>query len=84
MIQIAILAVALIIAMPAAAWTGETEDGDEVEITKYDHQGRGEGDAEWTDEEGEQHTGYLDMEPGGSGTLTDDETDEDIEVDMED
>lgn len=66
-----------------AAWDGETEDGESITVESYDHQGTGEGPVEWTDEDGDEHSGYLDMYPGGTGTITDDDTGEEIEVDME-
>lgn len=70
--------------LPLCAWDGTTQDGHDIEVESYDHQGRGEGEVEYYDhEEGEYKSGYLDMSPGGSGTITDDETVEEIDVDME-
>ena len=67
------------------AWEGYDYDtGDYIEIESYDHQGQGEGEVEYYDyESGEYRTGYLDMYPGGSGELTDDETGETHEVEMD-
>lgn len=69
----------------AFAWNGyKTETGGQIEIESYDHQGTGEGPVEYYDEDsGEYKTGYLDMHPGGSGELTDDDTGETFEVEME-
>ena len=67
------------------AWDGYNVDtGGSIEIEEYDHQGRGEGDVEYYDyESGEYRSGYLDMFPGGSGELTDYETGETYNVEME-
>ena len=69
----------------AQAWDGYNNDtGSSIEIESYDHQGRGEGEVEYYDyDSGEHRSGYLDMYPGGSGELTDDETGETYQVDME-
>lgn len=70
---------------PGLAWDGyKVENGEAIEVETYDHQGQGEGPVEYYDyETGEYRTGYLDMYPGGSGTITDDETGEEIEVEMD-
>lgn len=67
------------------AWEGYNEDtGSYIEVESYDHQGQGEGEVEYYDyETGEYRSGYLDMYPGGSGELTDDETGEIYQVDMD-
>ncbi len=50
----------------------------------YDHQGQGEGEVEYYDYgTGEYRSGYLDMYPSGSGELTDNETGETYQVDMD-
>jgi hypothetical protein len=68
----------------AAAGPGTTSDGREIEVDTYDHQGNGEGPVEYYDvESGECRTGHLDMHPGGTGTLTDDEAGETNEVAMQ-
>ena len=69
----------------ATAWEGYNYDtGSYIEIESYDHQGQGEGEVEYYDyDTGEYRSGYLDMYPGGSGELTDYETGETYEVDME-
>ena len=63
------------------AWEGEAEDGSQIEIESYDHQGQGEGDVEYY-KDGEYHTGYLDMYVGGTGTITDDDGNT-FDVDMD-
>ena len=67
------------------AWDGyKTDTGGQIEIESYDHEGRGEGPVDYYDyESGEYRSGYLDMHPGGSGELTDDESGETYEVEME-
>ena len=69
----------------AHAWGGYSYDtGDYIDVESYDHQGRGEGEVEYYDyNSGEYRSGYLDMYPGGSGELTDYETGQTYEVDME-
>lgn len=65
------------------AWEGYNSDKDEsFDVITYDHKGKGEGPVEYKDENGNLHTGYLDMFPGGSGELTDDDTGETYEVEM--
>lgn len=66
-------------------WDGYSyEKGNYIEVESYDHNGEGEGDVEYYDyEDGEYKTGYLDMERDGSGTITDDETGESFDVDMD-
>ena len=79
------ITILLILAMFAtsqvSAWDGEAEDGSQIEVESYDHQGIGEGDVEYY-KDGEYHTGYLDMYPGGSGTITDENGDT-FEVEMD-
>lgn len=67
------------------AWDGYSYDkGNYIEIESYDHNGRGEGEVEYYDyESGEYREGYLDMYPGGTGTITDYETGEEFDVDMD-
>jgi len=83
---ILISALALLALVPGklSAWDGYREDtGGSIEIESYDHRGKGEGAVEYYDyDSGEYRSGYLDMYPGGSGQLTDDETGEVINVDM--
>jgi hypothetical protein len=68
-----------------SAWDGYNNDtGSFIEVESYDHQGEGEGEVEYFDyDSGEYRTGSLDMFPGGSGELTDYETGETYEVDMD-
>ena len=69
---------------PVVAWDGTTSEGHGIEVESYDHQGQGGGDVEYYDNEtGEYKSGYMDIEPGGDGTIIDDETGEEIEVDMD-
>jgi hypothetical protein len=63
------------------AWEGIADDGSQIEIESYDHQGQGEGDVEYY-KDGEYHSGYLDMYVGGSGTITDEDGNT-FEVDMD-
>ncbi|MDA7817236.1 hypothetical protein N9A28_03500 [Sulfurimonas sp.] len=67
------------------SWDGYSyEEGKYIDVETYDHQGQGEGDIEYYDHsDGEYKTGYLDMYSGGTGTITDDETGESFEVDMD-
>ncbi|MGH7964389.1 MAG: hypothetical protein ACRERD_21655, partial [Candidatus Binatia bacterium] len=69
----------------AVSWDGyNTETGSGIEVETYDHDYRGEGEVEYYDyDSGEYKSGYLDMYPGGTGELTEDETDETFEVGME-
>ena len=63
----------------------DSTSGNYIDIDSYDHQGRGEGPVEYYDyETNEYKTGYLDLYSGGSGTLTDDETGESHEIQLED
>jgi hypothetical protein len=69
----------------AYAWEGYSPDkGDSISIESYDHKGRGEGPVEYYDySSGEYKSGYLDMYSGGTGTITDDDTGESFDVEME-
>lgn len=69
----------------ALSWDGYSyEKGAYIDIETYDHKGVGEGPVEYYDySDGEYKSGYLDMYPGGSGTITNDETGESFEVEME-
>lgn len=69
----------------ALSWDGYNYEKDAyIDIETYDHKGVGEGPVEYYDySDGEYKSGYLDMYPGGSGTITDDETGESFEVEME-
>ena len=69
----------------AYSWEGYSYDkGNYVDVESYDHQGQGEGPVEYYDySSGEYKSGYLDMYPGGTGTITDDDTGESFEVEME-
>lgn len=71
--------------MPCLSWDGyNTDTGSSIDVERYDHQGRGEGPVEYYDSDsGEYRSGYLDMHSGGSGTLTDDDTGETYNVDMD-
>lgn len=73
------------VSLPALSWDGyKVDSGEQIEVETYDHGGNGEGPVEYYDyETNEYRTGYLDMYPGGSGTITDDETGEEIEVEMD-
>lgn len=67
------------------AWSGYSYDkGNYIDVETYDHKDQGAGPVEYYDyEDGEYKTGYLDMYSGGTGTITDDETGESFDVDME-
>jgi hypothetical protein len=67
------------------AWDGYNYDtGSYIEVESYDHRGQGEGEVEYYDySSGEYKSGYLDMYPGGSGDLTDYESGEVYQVDMD-
>ncbi len=79
-----LLFITLLSSSSVFAWDGYKDNGEQIEIETYDHEGKGEGPVEYYDSEtGEYRTGYLDVYPGGSATLTDDETGEDIEVQMD-
>lgn len=81
----ALLAAASIACLsPTLAWDGTTSEGTAITVESYDHDGRGEGPVEYYDyDAGEYRSGYLDMYPGGSGEITDDETGETFQVDMD-
>lgn len=68
----------------AFAWDGyDYTTGSHIEVDRYDHGGTGEGEVEYYDyESGEYKQGYLDMQPGGSGSLYDYETGEYHDVEM--
>ena len=76
-----LLMATIFIGTQAQAWDGEAEDGSQIEIESYDHQGQGEGDVEYY-KDGEYHTGYLDMYVGGTGTITDEDGNT-FDVDMD-
>ena len=67
------------------SWEGYSYDkGNYIDIDSYDHQGQGEGPVEYYDySDGEYKSGYLDMHPGGSGTITNDDSGESFEVEMD-
>lgn len=67
------------------SWEGYSYDkGNYIDIETYDHQGHGEGPVEYYDySSGEYKSGYLDMYPGGTGTITDDDSGESFDVEME-
>ena len=69
----------------AFGWEGYSYEKDtEITIESYDHRNRGEGPVEYFDhKEGEYKIGYLDMRRGGQGTITDDESGESFDVEME-
>ena len=63
----------------------DSTTGNYIDIDSYDHKGKGEGPVEYYDRKtNEYKTGYLDLYSGGSGTLTDDETGESHEIQLED
>ena len=70
------------------AWDGtgynyDTGDYNSIEVEAYDHQYRGEGPVSFFDySDGEYKTGWLDMYPGGTGTIYTDDG-EMIDVDMD-
>lgn len=70
-----LLIVSLLFTTQINAWEGYNyETGSYIEVDSYDHQGIGEGEVEYYDyEDGEYHTGYLDMYPGGTGEITDED-----------
>ena len=70
-----ILMLATLSVMQINAWEGYNyESGSYIDVDSYDHQGQGEGDVEYYDyNDGEYHTGYLDMYPGGTGEITDED-----------
>lgn len=76
---------ALLLSTTVSAWDGFNYDtGSPIEVDSYDHQGRGEGEVEYFDyNSGEYRSGYLDMYRGGSGELTDYETGETYQIEME-
>lgn len=78
------LVIALVLPWTVYAWDGTKDDGGSISVESYDHGGRGEGDVEYYDyDAGKYRSGYLDMYPGGSGTITDDESGESFDVDMD-
>ncbi len=70
-----LLVTALFSIVQLNAWDGYSyEKGSYIDVDSYDHQGQGEGDVEYYDySDGQYHTGYLDMEPGGTGQITDED-----------
>ncbi|MFC1626424.1 hypothetical protein ACFL19_01835 [Pseudomonadota bacterium] len=84
MIRSLFVVLSLFLSAPAFAWDGVTDSGSSITVERYDHQGRGEGEVEFYDNEsGEYRSGHLDMHPGGSGTITDYDTGESYDVDMD-
>ena len=72
----------LVVTSQTQAWDGTRADtGASIEVETYDHDGQGEGDVEYY-ENGEYKSGYLDMYPGGDGTITTDDS-ETFDVDMD-
>ena len=69
----------------AYGWDGfDYTTGNHISIESYDHGGNGEGEVEYFDySTGTYKSGYLDMYPGGSGTLMDYETGEYRDVQMD-
>lgn len=69
----------------AFAWEGYSyEKGNYIDVESYDHQGQGEGEVEYYDyDKGKYQTSYLDMYSGTIGTITNDETGESFDVEME-
>jgi hypothetical protein len=80
----AIMMLAIFASVQINAWEGFSyEKGSYIEIDSYDHQGIGEGDVEYFDySDGQYHTGYLDMYPGGTGEITDEDGNK-FEVEMD-
>ena len=79
--SIILLIISMLAISQVYAWDGVTDDGSQIEVESYDHQGQGEGDVEYY-KDGEYHTGYLDMYVGGTGTITDDDGNT-FDVDMD-
>ncbi|MCG7863863.1 MAG: hypothetical protein JAZ18_15875 [Candidatus Thiodiazotropha endolucinida] len=77
--------IGLVFVSSSAAWDGtKTATGEQIEVNSYNHQFTGEGEVEYYDyETGTFKSGYLDMYPGGYGELTDYDTGETYEVDMD-
>ncbi|KGQ26347.1 hypothetical protein JP33_04865 [Gallibacterium anatis CCM5995] len=77
--------IVIIFASPAFCWTGYNYDtGSYFEVERYDHQGLGEGPVEYYDyNSGEYKSGYLDLFPGASGILYDEDTGEEFDIQME-
>ena len=74
-----ITAAVLIMTSTSYAWTGSGFDNKTgevvfVEVESYDHKGLGEGPVEFYDYNADEFkSGYLDMYPGGSGTIVTDD-----------
>lgn len=79
-----LLIVSLLLTTQMNAWEGYSYENDSyIDVDSYDHQGIGEGEVEYYDyDDGEYHTGYLDMYPGGTGEITDEDGDT-FEVEMD-
>lgn len=82
-----VVLLALLIVFPSTilAWDGYNwNKAAYIEVESYDHRGQGEGEVEYYDyATGDYRSGYLDMYPGGSGELTDYESGETYQVDMD-
>ena len=85
MTKILLILSTLFLSHTSYAWEGYNYDtGSYIDIESYDHNGNGEGEVEYYDySTGEYSWGYLDMYPGGSGTLYDYNTGEYYDVDMD-
>jgi len=79
--MITLLVLSIFATSQVSAWDGVSDDGSQIEVESYDHQGMGEGDVEYY-KDGEYHSGYLDMYVGGTGTITDEDGNT-FEVDMD-
>jgi len=87
-VMIKALAALIVSLFPLCTEAKEAYDytnGTYIEIESYDHQYQGEGDVQFYDyESGEYRSGYMDLEPGGSGTIYDYETGDYRDIQLED
>ena len=74
-----------ILSTKSFSWEGyDYTNGTYIDVESYDHGGYGEGEVEFYDyDTGEYHSGYLDLDYGGSGTLYDYDTGEYRDVEMD-
>ncbi|MDH2997088.1 hypothetical protein A1D22_05260 [Pasteurellaceae bacterium LFhippo2] len=84
--KISILSILLFSSSISIAWDGYNyTTGEYFSITEYDHQYMGEGNVVYCDLGYRNcRTGYLDLYPDLTGTLVDDETGEEYDIEMED
>lgn len=83
--RLIILSSFALLAPCAFAWSGYNySTGSFFDVESYDHQYRGEGPVEYFDYRDAQYkTGYLDLYPGGTGVLYDDDTGEQYDIEMD-